>query len=164
MRLLITIFKSTIMKATQQIPRLFTCFILFSLMLTINGCSSDDNSCTTFLECQDGTIWEGQIDIFMYFKVNNNKNNPIEVYLPEGDCYYYSPISESNFVIMENSKNTLKIKIMDDSDGSFEVITFSISNEVLSVREVYTENGIEDIDTGTFSKSIKNLNSVAICN
>jgi len=152
------------MKAIHLKSRLFTCFILFSLMLSNNGCSSDSNSCTTFLECQDGRIWEGQIDIFMYLKVNNNQNNPVEIYLPEGDCYYYSPISESNFVIMENSENTLKIKIMDDSDGSFEVITFSISNEVLSVREVYTVNGIEDIDTGTFSKSTKNLSSITICN
>ena len=152
------------MKTTQRIPRLFTFFILFSLMLTINGCSSDDKSCSTFLECQDGTIWEGQIDIFMYFKVNNNKNNPIEVYLLEGDCYYHTSISETNFVIMENSENILKIKIMDDFDDSFEVITFSILNEVLSVREVYTENGVEDIGTGTFSKSTKNLSSVTICN
>lgn len=100
----------------------------------------------------------------MYFKVNNDKSNPVEVYLPEGDCYYHTSISESNFVIMENSENILKIKIMDDFDDSFEVITFSILNEVLSVSEVYTENGVEDIDTGTFAKSTKNLSSVTICN
>ena len=152
------------METTQRLPRLFIFFILFSLMLTINGCSSDDKSCATFLECQDGTIWEGQIDLFMYIKVNNNQNNPVEIYLPEGDCYYYTSISETNFVIMENSKSTLKIKQMNDFDDSFEVLTFSILNEVLTVREVYTENGVEDIGTGTFSKSTKNLSSVTICN
>jgi len=154
------------MKTTQLTHRLFSSIILFSLIFLINGCNddNDDDTCTTFLECNDATVWEGGIDLFLYFKINDNLNNPIEIYLPEGNCYYHSPINETTFEIIENSKNTLKIKILDDSDDSFETITFSISNEVLSVREVYTENGIEDIDTGTFTKSTKNLSSVTICN
>jgi len=154
------------MKTTQLTHRLFSSIILFSLIFLINGCNddNDDDTCTTFLECNDATVWEGGIDLFLYFKINDNLNNPIEIYLPEGNCYYHSPINETTFEITENSKNTLIIKILDDSDDSFETITFSISNEVLSVREVYTENGIEDIDTGTFTKSMKNLSSVTICN
>jgi len=154
------------MKTILLTRQLFSFIILFSLILLSNGCDDDggdNNSCSTFLECQDDTVWEGQIDLFLYFKINNNLNNPVEIYLQEDDCYYHSPINETTFEIMENSKNTLKIKIMDDSDDSFETITFSISNEVLSVREVYTENGIEDIDTGTFTKSTKNLSSVTLC-
>ena len=121
------------MKTILLTRQLFSFIILFSLILLSNGCDDDggdNNSCSTFLECQDDTVWEGQIDLFLYFKINNNLNNPVEIYLQEDDCYYHSPINETTFEIMENSKNTLKIKIMDDSDDSFKRMVEAMANEL----------------------------------
>lgn len=157
------------METTQLTSKLFKLFILFILVITFNRCggssSNDeiDNFCQTFLECQGGTVWEGQLDIFMYLKINNNQNNPVEIYLPGENCYYHSSINETVFEILENSKNTLKIKVEDDSENSFEIITFSITNDNLYIKEVYVENGVEDSSTGTFTKSTKDLSSVIIC-
>jgi hypothetical protein len=143
--------------------------VILLIVVFFMGCSKDsDNAiepCTTFLSCQDQSVWEGQIDLFLYLKFSDNLNSPVAMYLPDGDCYHYSSVNATDFniTILENSKNRLKISMTDATNEWTEVTTFTLANGVLTVQDDYYEDGMEDHATGTFTRSSKNLDSVTFC-
>lgn len=152
------------MKTHQQILGAFTVILLFCFLLTTTSCDSDDEPSPTFLETHAGTVWEGQTDFLIYVEINNNLNNPLDLYMLDEDCYIYAPLDEDEFEILENSQHTFQFKIIDHSDNSYEITTLSYSNNKISVISVYKEEGYEDeIDTAVFTKSTKDIASLTIC-
>lgn len=137
--------------------------------------SLDCNSqtCETFLECLEGTVWLWNNQDYYIF--NNNPNNPFTDY--EGNfaidgsvCY---EIQDSNYggsyiSIIENSKNTLIFKTGNEGEegnGNHTIISFINSNGQLSSKEEYFENNVlNQTSNYTYSMSSVNVNSLTICN
>ena len=144
--------------------------IILLVMATLVSCSKDDdenNSCQTFLACQDETVWEdvpGYIGDFLKFQ--NNQNNPwVTYYTYEGECYYfYNSIDVNNITIIENSKNILKYRTGYDGGVNKGIHTFTYSNGKIIFKDEFYENDIlTDVSIYTLKKSDLNLSSLTIC-
>ncbi len=148
------------MKTTILKHKLFYFFILLSLAIYFNGCSTDDDDITsqTFLEKYDGTKWVNTDEFTIYIRLNDNINKLVETWFLFGDCYFYDYDFESEGVeIVENSENKLIIKYTDD--GDIETVTVTIQGETLKV--VIKEGNEEEIIY--FDKTSVNVDDLEIC-
>ena len=143
-------------------------FIILGLSFSYTSCKSDDDeiSCETFLECQDGTQWKmdvGEGD-YHYYIFNNSLNEPLNPYFYDDseNCYVSYSISNYDFQIIENSKNTFKLKKIYGGD-SYDVSTFTLSNGLLSLKFENVSGGGTDITNYTLTQSSINFGSVTIC-
>ncbi len=147
------------MKTTILNHKLFFIFILFSLAISINSCS-DDNDVTTqsFLEKHDGSKWVNSDEFTFYLRLNNNTSKLIEIWLKFEDCYFYSSDFESESVkIVENSKDKLVIQYTDD--GEIITLTITIQGDVLKL--IVQEEA--ESDTVLFDKTTINVDAFEIC-
>ena len=162
------------MKSTELIYRLFFVFFLTSIAFTLNGCSGSDdetninNSCQTFLECQDETVWKDVPEyIGDFLKFQNNQNDPwVTYYTYDEECYYfYNLIDQANITIIENSKNILKYRTGYDGGENRGIHTFTYSNGKINFKdEFYTNDVLIDVSIFILKKSDINLSSLTICN
>ncbi len=131
-------------------------FILLSLTVSFHGCSDEDDEPQTFLETYDGTKWTfpgGDI----YIRFIDDTSILLEEWYLNGDCYEYDTMDYEFIEFVENSTDTLIIKITDD--GESETLTFTVQGEILKV--VISYDG-ED-DTVYFEKSTINVDEFEIC-
>ena len=153
--------------------------VLMTLIFTtlFIGCKSDNDTpndstlCDTFLECNNAISWkyiglEDNVEIArIYFKLNNNKSNPVESWLTFStmDCYEVIHISEHQFQIIENTKDRFIIKITWQDDyweqDEFETWTFTKQGESLKLVQKYFVEEIILIS----SKTSDNIADLQIC-
>ena len=161
------------MKINKLICQLFTALILTGIALALNGCSDSDNetsinnSCQTFLECQDKTVWENVPSyIGDFLKFQNNQNNPWVAYWTyEGECYHVNnSIDTEDITIIENSKNILKYRTGYEGGQYRAIHTFTYSNgKIIFKDEFYVNDNLDGVYIYTFEKSDLNLNSLTFC-
>ena len=150
------------MKTTILKHKLLYIFILLSLAISFNGCSSDDDDITsqTFLEKYDGTKWVYTDEFTIYIRINNNTNKFIEqwFYVFEAECFYYDFDSVSeNTEIIENLKDKIIFEYTDE--GVTETVTVTMQDETLKV--VIKEGNEEEILY--FDKTSVNVDDFEIC-
>ena len=142
-------------KIKNTVFRYLILFTYVGLLASINNCTSDDSDDKlvnqTFLEKQDGTKWKvSEDEMFIYMRINNNMNKPIELWVSEidfekgmadDDCYYYSDdlLEIEEMEILENSANNLTFTYLGN-----ETWTLTIENNRLKM--VFTNmSGIQDV-------------------
>lgn len=173
------------MKKNHNTSIFFTLFILFSLTFTLNGCDNSgdkdiDNSCETFLECQNGTVWtmdqkdhldgtgwteRDGIDHLDYYTFHNNLTKPWMVYEDNNDptdCYYIDVYYEGDndeSLIIENSKNVFihQLNIYDSYGTNSETLyatiiyTFTYSNDQLTLKFEFFDKDLLLTDTENYT-------------
>jgi hypothetical protein len=114
-----------------------TKYILISLItIILFYCSKndDDNSCSDFLECYDGTKWSNENHQDVIYRFNNDVNRPIEKWVIcldpfEGYFYYDS----TNFELIENTKGKLRVtEILGDIEYTW---TFETDGNQLTLKQ-----------------------------
>ncbi len=153
------------------------CYLFILLIVTFSffNCNLDDNDeietlCTTFLECNAETKWKhihfekGVEFSLLYYKFNDNYDLPIEIWVNylEEDCFCYLDISTVQFQILENSKDSLVLKIIFEEDDS-ETWTFTIEEKSLRLARVFTAGGLPIESYTFFNKTAVNLDEIIIC-
>lgn len=163
-----------VMKIYLIVSRFLIFLIIFPFIISFTSCSDDDDdeiTCSTFLECNDASKWkyvesdDGIELITIFLRLNNDKDNPFEIWLKFlSDCYEYgsSDNSESTFQIIENSKYRFIIKIIDGSDF-YETWTFTVQDDILKIVIVSVDDGDQDEDTLLLNPTSENLNNLNIC-
>ena len=124
--------------------------LLLMMVFSLVSCSDDgDDDPSNFLETNGGTVWsfvlggEG-----IYAQINNNESNPFEIWSTsdEGGCYIHQSINDGgNVEVLENTKDTLKLRV-DDSEDEYLILTLRINGNLLTVKFEYFEDGISDGD------------------
>lgn len=149
-------------------------FIFLFIVLIISfslGCDKSDDledSCVTFLECNDSMYWKWVEDdgYHIYFYFNDNLTNAMEWYHDGGDCYDSNKLSDFEFDIIENSKNKFVVNIYGDigqNNDGYEKVTFTMSGERMTLRlEEHKDNGELEIISGELIKPL-NIVSLDIC-
>ena len=148
--------------------KIIYCLVL-SLFIFNCSKSDDDNlpeSCTTFLECNDGSTWILDYDFaVVLFRINDNINNLLEqwVIYDSEDCYYYlGNTYVLYYTITENTKDKLVLKIDDASTTS--TLTFSIVNGELKliVQEIF-DGELSYEDTLVLQETTIDVDKLTIC-
>ena len=144
--------------------------ILLLMMVTLVSWNKDDDendSCQTFLACQNETVWENVPSyIGDFLKFQNNLNNPwVTYYTYDEQCYYfYNLIDQANITIIENSKNILKYRTGYEGGQYRGIHTFTYLNgEIIFKDEFYENDILTDTSIYTLKKSDLNLSSLTIC-
>jgi len=142
-------------KIKNTVFRYLILFTYVGLLASINNCTSDDSDDKlvnqTFLEKQDGTKWKvSEDEMFIYMRINNNMNKPIELWVSEidfekgmadDDCYYYSDdlLEIEEMEIIENSVNNLTFTYLGNE-------TYELTIEDNRLKMVFTNmSGIQDV-------------------
>lgn len=152
-----------------------TLFILSLSFVILFSCSSDnekvDDSCSTYLECYDGTDWkwEDGHGYLVYYKINNNSNNPFTLYYYNDHdfaqpCLQVIPISGFDFNITENSKSRLVVH-QYVSSGDFSIYTFELKNGIMTIHVVeYEDDAIVDDELFILYEETVSKSNISICN
>lgn len=151
--------------------------LLFALSLSflfLISCSSENNkdeSCSSYLECYDGTDWkwdDGQ-GYLIYYRILNNPDNPFKIYLYndydfDPPCMEVYNVSAVNFNITENIPNRLVVQVYDSST-KYSFYTFELKNGVMSLTVVeYENNTIVDEDYSVLFEESVSKSNIPICN
>lgn len=152
---------------------LLPCF--FFLFISCNEDDEEDDIavvCTTFLECQDGTVWKyvemrDNEPFNTYFKLRDNLQNPMEVYnhLFQNDCYLFMDMTQADgvFKIIENSKLKLTVRITGDENDMTEWDLLIVNNRL----ELDIRNYEDDIMYESFQifldRSYDDVNQLNLC-
>ena len=148
--------------------RFFYLFIILGIIIFYTSCKEEEAepSCETFLECNDGTQWKMDVGDgdYHYYIFNNSLNEPLNPYFYDDseNCYVSYSISNYDFQIIENSKNTFILKKIYGGD-SHDVSTFTLSNGTLSLNFESVNGGDTEITNYTLTQSSINFGSVTIC-
>lgn len=136
----------------KKIKFFLSLLLVCGLCLT---CADDDKEeinalvCVSFLECQDQSVWklteeDGENTYITYFKLNNDLDNPVEVYSQNSgnSCYYYMDMSQADglYEISENSKAKFSVRISGDENDLTEW-DLTIDNNRLKLNIRNFENG-----------------------
>jgi len=163
------------MRKNISIRKFFLVCILFSI---IYSCSKDNTtiSCTTFLECQEGSVWfdnNSYTDEITYIRFINNSNTILEVFnkfLPaEKDCFNNYNINEywGEINIVENTVNTLSFLILPP-DWELNTVEFTFIKNVETLHLtfcIYNESGaLLDTTESILTKSNVAVDNLPICN
>ena len=143
-------------------------YILVLSLFIFNCSKSDDDTCNTFLECNDGSTWILNYDfssVSVLYRINNNIKNPFEQWIifDGEDCYYQGDFeADFDFTITENTKDKLVINI-DLGGGDSETATFSIVNGEL--KEIYSQyiSGESYEEILIFQETTIDVDNLTIC-
>mgnify|MGYP001029585720 CR=1 FL=1 len=148
--------------------KIIYCLVL-SLFIFNCSKSDDDNlpeSCTTFLECNDGSTWILDDDIVVIIlRINDNINDPLEQWftiIGGADCYDYLSDILADYTITENTKDKLVFKA-DWGAGDIQTLTFSIVNGELKIIDKYILDGENIEDVRTLPKTTIDVDNLTIC-
>lgn len=151
------------MKTNQLTQKLFTFFILISLIVSFNSCKKDNETelTQTFLEKYNGTTWEDE-NIY-YVKFYNNTTTPFVFWQldTQSNCYSKSDFLANGVVeIIENSSKILIVKITENEPHSYtHNISFTVDGDnIIAYNDEY-----EIGDVINFNKSIMNVDNLEVC-
>jgi len=142
-----------------------------AIVLSISMVScSDDDSADTFLERFDGTEWEvkyvDENDEMGYYKFNNDTFLPIDEWGLKGtDCYWSIEWGNSRFAIeiLENSRDTFKVKETSSSGNVSVINTFTYTDNVMRLNMLADDGGNIGSSVITLTKTSTDLESLIIC-
>lgn len=159
---------------TKRLLKLFKLLFTFYFSLSFIGCSNSEsepsnNACSTFLECQEGSVWNVSFETNSdYLTFLNNSNIVFKVYsITENDCYNVYNASDAYgslpINLLENSENKLVFRI--DDNNQYRLETLDYSNEVITYNiKVYIDNELVENETQSLTKNDVDLNSLTLCN
>ena len=104
-------------------------------------------------------------------KFIDNKSDPFNYWYEyeNDDCYDYFSflLEDENMTIIENTKNSLKIKTVEDEGeyGLYESIwIFTISGDIITLKiEIYEDGEFDGSDQFTLTKSSVNTDEFILC-
>ena len=154
------------MKTINFKNNFFYLFVLLGLIISLNSCSSDDETTKTFLEKYDGTSWLVPVsEETIYIRINDDLINFIEEweYHESNDCYEYEDdfFDEGTFEVVENSENKLIIEY--NYEGDTETLTLTPQGAALKVIVDYSFDGETWQEIIFLTKSPINVDDLVIC-
>lgn len=134
------------------------------------SCSDDDDDqqAKTFFETHGGTNWDFQSPdspISVFVRINDNVSSLFDIYINlTGECYYpYPVVGVENPEILENSQNRFKIKLTE-SESKYQILSASVSGNVLTVTAEVYENGELTEDQGfLLFESDQDVSDLTMC-
>ena len=63
--------------------------IFLFITILIIGCSEDNKSCETFLNCLDGTYWSSEDNASIWRFFNDKNGVYMDVHVNQGGCYIF---------------------------------------------------------------------------
>ena len=160
------LIKKIYMKTINFKNNFFYLFVLLGLIISLNGCSSDDETTKTFLEKYDGTSWLVPIsEETVYIRINDDLIKFIEEweYYESNDCYEYEDhfFEEGTFEVIENSENKLIVEY--NYEGDTETLTLTVQGDTLKVVVDYSFDGETGQEILFLTKSSINVDDLVIC-
>ena len=140
---------------------------LFLLLISLFHIScNDEDSCNSFLECHNNSLWEINLGNFIvYQKFHTNKSNPIEEWLKftNENCYWY--FDTKNASIVKNHKNQLIIRIPSPvGNNEYRLLTFIENENFINLKlELFENSTSKGVENYVLNKSSFKPQNVQIC-
>ena len=144
---------------------------MLALSVSFISCSDDDDDDkqSSFLENHAGSLWNFSEEISgtsLYLRINSSESNPFELWLkwPGTSCYEHEGVDDSATPeILENTKNTLKMKVVDSS-SEYTIVTLSVSGDFLTIDYEYYEDGSMVEEEGVIlARSSDKVSDLQLC-
>lgn len=143
--------------------------LILMMVFSLVSCSDDgDDDPSSFLETNGGTVWSFALSgESIYAQINNNESNPFEFWanIGDGGCYIHESINdEGNVEVLENTEDTLKVRV-DESEDEYLILTLTITaGKLLTMQFEYFEDGISDgKESIPFTKTDDNTDDLELC-
>ena len=145
---------------------------LMLVVVTAVSCSDDDDEpqSKSFFEAHGGTNWDFEdtnTGIAVFVKINENATRLFDIFINlTGECFMEFPVAGvDNPEVLEDSENRFKIRL-SESDTKYQILSASVSGEILTVSVESYENGeiLED-ESGNFLlfSSDKEVGDLTMC-
>ena len=149
--------------------KILSIFALLVLSVSLNGCSDDDDEIVSFLENNANSSWkfsDSNAGTTLYVQINNNELNPFEIWISflENSCFIHESINDDGTPeILENSKNEIVIKVIDNSH-EYSIFTLTVNGDTLTVlSEYYEDEVLVEEEIFIFLKTSDSLSDLEIC-